>query len=111
MNVAQAFDNMAFRSPNWGTERLPLPRSPRAASPLLFHMPQQQQQQKPQSPGDSGPSSQFGPPTINAPEGDGLGAGPRLHIVPTTPVSGGGAAGGTGMPGFQETLHRGEFMF
>ncbi|KAJ7822066.1 hypothetical protein B0H14DRAFT_2829412, partial [Mycena olivaceomarginata] len=58
MNVAQAFDNMTFRSPNWGTERLPLPRSPRAASPSLSHMPQQQQQQKPQSPSDSGPSSQ-----------------------------------------------------
>ncbi|KAJ7822058.1 hypothetical protein B0H14DRAFT_3146471 [Mycena olivaceomarginata] len=94
-----AFDNMTFRSPNWGTERLPLPRSPRAASPSLSRMPQQQ---KPQSPGDSGPSSQFGPPTINAPEGDGLGAGPRLHIIPTTPVSGGGAAGGcrrAGVPG------------
>ncbi|KAJ7301646.1 hypothetical protein DFH08DRAFT_993384 [Mycena albidolilacea] len=106
MNVAQAFDNMTFRSPNWGTEPLPLPRSPRAASP---HM---QQQQKPQSPprllmpdDNSGPSN-FDPPTINAPEGDGLGAGPRLHIVPATPVSGGGAAGGAGVPGFQETLHQ-----
>ncbi|KAJ7898844.1 hypothetical protein B0H14DRAFT_2248417, partial [Mycena olivaceomarginata] len=89
MNVAQAFDNVTFRSPNWGTEPLHLPRSPRAASP---HM---QQQQKPQSPprllmpdDNSGPSN-FDPPTINAPEGDGLGAGPRLHIVPATPVSGG----------------------
>ncbi|KAJ7811091.1 hypothetical protein B0H14DRAFT_3880260 [Mycena olivaceomarginata] len=85
---------------------LPLPRSPRATSP---HM---QQQQKPQSPprllmpdDNSGPSN-FDPPTINAPEGDGLGAGPRLHIVPATPVSGGGAAGGAGVPGFQETLHQ-----
>ncbi|KAJ6561928.1 hypothetical protein B0H19DRAFT_871949, partial [Mycena capillaripes] len=75
---------MTFRSPNWGTE--PLPRD-RPSSP---HM------QKPQSPprllmpdngGNSSPN--FAPPTINAPEGDGL--GPRLHIVPATPVSGGGA--------------------
>ncbi|KAJ7799066.1 hypothetical protein B0H14DRAFT_2255163, partial [Mycena olivaceomarginata] len=53
--------------------------------------------QKPQSPprllmpdDNSGPSN-FDPPTINVPEGDGLGAGPRLHIVPATPVCGGGA--------------------
>ncbi|KAF7336940.1 Calcineurin responsive transcriptional factor [Mycena venus] len=83
MNVAQAFDNMTFRSPNWGTE--PLPRD-RPASPHL---------QKPQSPprllmpdnGGGNPTPNFAPPTINAPEGDGL--GPRLHIVPATPVSGG----------------------
>ncbi|KAJ7301631.1 hypothetical protein DFH08DRAFT_1090140 [Mycena albidolilacea] len=68
MNVAQAFDNMTFHSPSWGTERLPLPRSPRAASPSLSHMPQQRQQQKPQSPGDSGPSNQFDPPTITLTE-------------------------------------------
>ncbi|KAJ7867360.1 hypothetical protein B0H14DRAFT_3589842 [Mycena olivaceomarginata] len=99
MNVAQAFDNVTFRSPNWGTEPLHLPCSPRAASP---HM---QQQQKPLSPpcllmpdDNSGPSN-FDPPTINAPEGDGLGAGPRLRIVPATPVSGGGAAGGAGRAG------------
>jgi hypothetical protein len=102
MDVAQSFENMTFRSPNWGTE--PLPRD-RPASP---HM------QKPQSPPrllmpDTGgnPSSNFAPPTINAPEGDGL--GPRLHIVPATPVSGGGAAS-TAVP-FQtslETLHQGE---
>ncbi|KAF7336937.1 Calcineurin responsive transcriptional factor [Mycena venus] len=81
MDVAQAFDNMTFRSPNWGTE--PLPRD-RPASP---HLP------KPQS-----------PPRLLLPDnGDDL--GPRLHIVPATPVSGGGAA----VP-FQtslETLHQG----
>ncbi|KAJ7301641.1 hypothetical protein DFH08DRAFT_906581 [Mycena albidolilacea] len=98
MNVAQAFDNMTFRSPNWGTERLPLPRSPRAASPSLSHMPQQQQQQKPQSPSDSGPSSQFGPPTINAPEGDALGAGPRGC---------GGRDRHAGVPGDVTSSHRG----
>ncbi|KAK7006084.1 hypothetical protein R3P38DRAFT_2555513 [Favolaschia claudopus] len=37
MNVAQAFDNMTFRSPNWGTDPLPRdpPRRPRIRSPLL----------------------------------------------------------------------------
>ncbi|KAI0267820.1 hypothetical protein BC834DRAFT_870053 [Gloeopeniophorella convolvens] len=41
---------------------------------------------------DSGPSGPYGQgqPVINAPEGDGV--GPRLHIVPATPVSGGGDA-------------------
>ncbi|KAJ6545045.1 hypothetical protein DFH09DRAFT_1367659 [Mycena vulgaris] len=102
MDVAQSFENMTFRSPNWGTE--PLPRE-RPSSP---HM------QKPQSPPrllmpDTGSSSgpNFTPPTINAPEGDGGVVGPRLHIVPATPVSGGGAAS-TAVP-FQtslETLHQ-----
>ncbi|KAF5367183.1 hypothetical protein D9758_003899 [Tetrapyrgos nigripes] len=41
----------------------------------------------------------FQPPTINAPEGDnpdGSSSGPRLHIVPATPVSGGGAVSNPG---------------
>ncbi|KAJ6507784.1 krueppel-like factor 16 [Mycena vitilis] len=102
MDVAQSFENMTFRSPNWGTE--PLPSRDRPPSPHI---------QKPQSPPrllmpDNGgtQSPNFAPPTINAPEGDGL--GPRLHIVPATPVSGGGAAS-TAVP-FQtslETLHQG----
>ncbi|KAJ7649841.1 hypothetical protein FB45DRAFT_1050000 [Roridomyces roridus] len=103
MDVAQSLAEMTFRSPNWGTEPLP---GNRPASPL----------QKPQSPprllmpdntgGNSGPS--FAPPTINAPEGDGGVVGPRLHIVPATPVSGGGAAS-TAVPFQQslETLHQG----
>ncbi|KAK7033483.1 calcineurin responsive transcriptional factor [Favolaschia claudopus] len=70
MNVAQAFDNMTFRSPNWGTD--PLPRD------------------RPPSPHPKSPPRLMTAPIINAPEGDGL--GPRLHIVPATPVSGGGAA-------------------
>ncbi|KAJ6610730.1 hypothetical protein B0H10DRAFT_1811094 [Mycena sp. CBHHK59/15] len=104
LDVAQSFENMTFRSPNWGTD--PLPRD-RPVSP---------HPQKPQSPPrllmpDSGSTSGsgFAPPTINAPEGDGGVVGPRLHIVPATPVSGGGAAS-TAVP-FQtslETLHQGE---
>ncbi|KAJ7755467.1 hypothetical protein B0H16DRAFT_1458551 [Mycena metata] len=105
MDVAQSFENMTFRSPNWGTD--PLPRD-RPTSPNM---------QKPQSPprllmpddehavhGAGG----FTPPTINAPEGDGV--GPRLHIVPATPVSGGGAGSAGAGPSFQsglETLHQG----
>ncbi|KAJ7240790.1 krueppel-like factor 16 [Mycena rebaudengoi] len=100
MDVAQSFENMTFRSPNWGTEPLPRDR------PVSPHPP------KPQSPprlitgSSSGPT--FSPPTINAPEGDGGVVGPRLHIVPATPVSGGGAAS-TAVP-FQstlDTLHQG----
>ncbi|KAJ7081814.1 krueppel-like factor 16 [Mycena belliarum] len=102
IDVAQSFENMSFRSPNWGTE--PLPRD-RPGSPHV---------QKPQSPprllmpdtgSSAGPS--FPPPTINAPEGDGGVLGPRLHIVPATPVSGGGAAS-SAVP-FQtslDTLHQ-----
>lgn len=50
---------------------------------------------------------------INAPEGDGgfVSSGPQLHIVPATPVSGGGAAS-QAVP-FQstlETLHQGKFI-
>ncbi|KAJ7899144.1 hypothetical protein B0H14DRAFT_3852864 [Mycena olivaceomarginata] len=103
-STPQAFDNMTFRSPNWGTEPLPLPHSPRGASP---HM----QQQRLLMPEDNSGPSNFDPPTINAPEGDGLGAGPRLHIVPATHVSGGGAAGGACVPRLQETLNRGESLF
>ncbi|KAJ7067272.1 hypothetical protein C8F01DRAFT_980724 [Mycena amicta] len=106
MDVAQSFENMTFRSPNWGTD--PLPRDP-PGSPGL---------QKPNSPPrlvmppdvGGGPTPTFAPPTINAPEGDGLdGLGPRLHIVPATPVSG-GAGVSTAVP-FRnnlETLHQGE---
>ncbi|TFK36700.1 hypothetical protein BDQ12DRAFT_724885 [Crucibulum laeve] len=50
------------------------------------------------------------PPTINAPDGMG-GGGPQLHIVPATPISGGGA-GREPVP-FQtrlETLHQSEYF-
>ncbi|KAJ7024792.1 hypothetical protein C8F04DRAFT_152382, partial [Mycena alexandri] len=109
MDVAQSFENMSFRSPNWGTD--PLPASAARERPTSPNM------QKPQSPPrllmpddeHAHAPGGFTPPTINAPEGDGV--GPRLHIVPATPVSGGGAGGtGAGPSGFQsglETLHQG----
>ncbi|EPQ52533.1 hypothetical protein GLOTRDRAFT_140250, partial [Gloeophyllum trabeum ATCC 11539] len=65
---------------------------------------------KPQSPpqllipeGSPNMPAGMGMPTINAPDGEGGGmGGPQLHIVPATPVSGGGV--GTAVNGFQETL-------
>ncbi|KAF8145403.1 hypothetical protein K438DRAFT_1630147 [Mycena galopus ATCC 62051] len=100
---------MTFRSPNWGTE--PLPQAPRSASPHHREFAKAQSPPRllmPDAAGDGNNAGGLAPPTINAPEGDGL--GPRLHIVPATPVSGGGAAGPQAVP-FQtslETLHQGE---
>jgi hypothetical protein len=69
-------------SPNWGTE------------PLFHDRPSSPYIKKPQPPPrllmpDTGgnPSSNFTPPMINVPEGDGF--GPELHIVPAMPVTGG----------------------
>lgn len=111
LDVTQGFENMRFDSPHWGTSALPPARS---LSPP----------NKPQSPPqllipDSGSSSgsmfpQGSPPVINAPDGDGglMGQGPQLHIVPATPVSGGGGTS-QAVP-FQtslETLHQGKCSF
>lgn len=106
LDVAHSFEQLRFESPHWQANRLPVDR---ATSPP----------KKPQSPPqllipDNSPSarSMFSqdPPLINAPEGDGgfMTSGPQLHIVPATPVSGGGAASQS-VP-FQstlETLHQG----
>jgi hypothetical protein len=85
LDVAQ-FENMRFESPNWGSKSLPLdrPLSPpiKPLSPPQLRIP----------PSPISNSSFPPPPTINAPSGDGgLMSGPQLHIVPATPVSGGGA--------------------
>lgn len=109
LDVTQGFENMRFESPNWGTHVLP--GADRSISPP----------HKPQSPpqlvipdsatGSSGNVFGSSPPVINAPDGDGglMGAGPQLHIVPATPISGGG---GTSQPvPFQsslETLQQGK---
>ncbi|KAI6122213.1 hypothetical protein EDD16DRAFT_795336 [Pisolithus croceorrhizus] len=106
LDVAHSFEKLRFESPHWQANHLPVDR---ATSPP----------KKPQSPPqllipDSSPSGRpmFSqePPLINAPEGDGgfMTSGPQLHIVPATPVSGGGAASQS-VP-FQstlETLHQG----
>lgn len=106
LDVARTFEKLHFESPHWRANHLPIDR---ATSPP----------NKPQSPPqllipDSSPSArtlfQQDPPLINAPEGDGgFMSGPQLHIVPATPVSGGGAASQS-VP-FQstlETLHQGK---
>ncbi|KAF8072049.1 krueppel-like factor 16 [Lyophyllum atratum] len=69
MTVAHSFEGLSFNSPNWNTEPLPPHKAP---SPPRLVMPE--------------------PPTINAPDDhDNSDLGPHLHIVPATPISGGGA--------------------
>lgn len=85
-DFTQNFESMHFESPSWSTSRLPGERmSPPA---------QQKAQSPPQLviPDLSSPATTVHdePPTINAPEGDGMPSGPQLHIVPATPISGGG---------------------
>lgn len=109
LDVTQGFENMRFESPNWGTHVLP--GADRSISPP--HKPQSPPQLliPDSSTGSSGNVYGPSPPVINAPDGDGdlMGAGPQLHIVPATPISGGG---GTSQPvPFQsslETLQQGK---
>jgi len=107
LDVAQSLENMRFESPNWGSKPLPVdrPLSPphKPLSPPQLRIP----------PSPNANTAFPPPPTINAPSGDGgLMAGPQLHIVPATPVSGGGAQ--TQPVPFQsrlETLRQGKFLF
>ncbi|KAG1761514.1 hypothetical protein EDD22DRAFT_634833 [Suillus occidentalis] len=100
LDMAHSFENLHFESPHWQPHKLPADRS---MSPP----------RKPQSPPqllipDSSPAARSlfpqDPPMINAPDGDGgfTSSGPQLHIVPATPISGGGAAS-QAVP-FQSTL-------
>lgn len=85
MQVAESFGSLSFHSPSWNTE--PLPHT--ALSPPRLVMPEP-------------------PIIINAPDDDDM-SGPRLHIVPATPVSGGDPTANHGP--FQsslETLRQGE---
>jgi hypothetical protein len=104
LDVAQTFENMRFESPNWAHKSLPLDRP---LSPS--HKPHSPPQLR--IPGSPNANSAFPPPpTINAPAGDGgLMSGPQLHIVPATPVSGGGAQP-QAVP-FQSTLRQGKHRF
>jgi hypothetical protein len=91
MQVAHSFENLSFHSPHWNPE--PLPQGHKPPSPPRLLMPDP-------------------PIVINAPDDGDLNTGPRLHIVPATPISGGGAA--TSEPPFQpplETLRQGECHF
>lgn len=104
LDVAHNFENLRFDSPNWRHNQLPGERTlspPRKAqSPPQLLIPDSSPSLFPQE-----------APMINAPDGDGgfVSSGPQLHIVPATPVSGGGAAS-QAVP-FQstlETLHQGK---
>lgn len=106
LDVAHNFEKLRFESPNWRHNQLPTERTlspPRKAqSPPQLLIPDSSPALFPQE-----------APMINAPEGDGgfVSSGPQLHIVPATPVSGGGAAS-QAVP-FQstlETLHQGKFI-
>lgn len=98
LDFAQNFESLHFESPAWPPSQLP---SDRPSPPA----------QKPQSPPQllipESPalSSHDEPPTINAPEGDGsMLSGPQLHIVPATPIGGGGAA--QNVPFLQQGMSR-----
>jgi hypothetical protein len=107
LDVAHSFENLHFESPNWQPRKLPgdrgisPPRKPQSPPQLLIP--------------DTSPATRSlfpqEPPMINAPDGDGgfTSSGPQLHVVPATPVSGGGAAS-QAVP-FQstlKTLHQGK---
>ncbi|CCM01912.1 uncharacterized protein FIBRA_03983 [Fibroporia radiculosa] len=81
------FESLRFDSPAWAAGQLPAtdrssPPSQKPQSPPQLVIPT--------SPSPTGFDTQS-PPIINAPAGDGSTmTGPQLHIVPATPVSGGG---------------------
>ncbi|KAJ3548035.1 hypothetical protein NMY22_g1416 [Coprinellus aureogranulatus] len=81
LEVAQSFENMTVRSPNWGVQGLPSTQAP------------QQQDQQHKAPSPPRLVMPDGPPVINAPDGD-MDGGPQLHIVPATPI---GIVGQSGM--------------
>ncbi|CAL1717290.1 unnamed protein product [Somion occarium] len=93
LDLPQNLASLHFDSPAWPAGQLPDRPSP----------PQHKPPSPPQLVIPASPSTAHNsPPTINAPEGDGMGSGPQLHIVPATPVSGGGGTAAN-VP-FQTTL-------
>jgi hypothetical protein len=93
LDVAQSFENLNVRSPNWSTDPLP---SSKSMSPPRLMMPDDH-------------SADVKPPTINAPDGDGGVEGPQFNIVPATPVGGGASlANPISTHPTLETLHQGE---
>lgn len=83
LEFEQNFESLHFESPAWPPRNLP-------SSPPAHKAPSPPQLVIPASPAPSSTGLDAAPPTINAPAGDGMPAGPQLHIVPATPVSGGG---------------------
>ncbi|KAI0081004.1 hypothetical protein K474DRAFT_1559135, partial [Panus rudis PR-1116 ss-1] len=94
LDLPRNFEGLRFDSPQWQPGTLADRHSP----------PQQKPPSPPQLviPDTTSPPATSPPPIINAPEGDGMGSGPQLHIVPATPVSGGG--GTVANVPFQTTL-------
>ncbi|KZT67435.1 hypothetical protein DAEQUDRAFT_673227 [Daedalea quercina L-15889] len=83
LDFEQNFEGLRFESPAWAAQNLP-------SSPPAQKAPSPPQLVIPPSPAPSSTGlDATSPPTINAPAGDGMPAGPQLHIVPATPVSGG----------------------
>lgn len=108
LQVAQTLESMSFHSPHWNHQ--PLPPDPTMSPP---HKPQSPPQLLiPDTAGASSSGFQ-GAPSINVPKGEGglMPSGPQLHIVPATPVSGGGAASQS-VPFSKtlQTLHQGNHL-
>jgi hypothetical protein len=93
LDMAQSFENLNVRSPNWGTN--PLPPIKSMSPPRLMML-------------DDRPAD-VKPPTINAPDGDGGVDGPQFNIVPATPIGAGASvANSTPAHSTLETLHQGK---
>ncbi|KAJ3473389.1 hypothetical protein NLI96_g13027 [Meripilus lineatus] len=100
LDVTRNFEGLNFESPNWQSNQLPLDRpSPPA------HKPQSPPQLLIPDATSPPPSA---PPLINAPDGDGvIHEGPRLQILPPTPISGGDSTA-QNVP-FRNTMDQGTF--
>ncbi|KAK7466117.1 hypothetical protein VKT23_004842 [Stygiomarasmius scandens] len=88
MQVAQSLESLSFNS---NATNSPQQHSRKPNSPPRLMMP------------DNEPDA-FQPPIINAPDDSDAPSGPRLHIVPATPVSGGGAVSNPGEMPFSNSL-------
>lgn len=104
-DFTQNFESMHFESPSWSTSQLPQDRRSPPANQKAHSPPQLV------IPDISSPATTVHdePPTIIAPEGDGMPAGPQLHIVPATPISGGGGVTQT-VPFLQQGPYQSLFL-
>jgi len=90
MQVAQSLESLSFNNNATNSPQQP---SRKPNSPPRLMMP------------DNEPDA-FQPPVINAPDDSDAPSGPRLHIVPATPVSGGGAVSNPGEMPFCKSFIR-----
>lgn len=100
LDFTQNFESFNINSPNWASNQLPSG----SQSPPPAHKPPSPPQLVIPDTATSPSAVIDDPPIINAPDGDGgvMMDGPQLHIVPATPISGGGAQSQP-VP-FQQTL-------